>query len=75
MSHSDRSSQRAALIWQFKDSLMAANNLCINNCLNSEFSELKDIEKVCLSKCFDRSNEYKFQFLGKLTEGIRTLNP
>jgi hypothetical protein len=56
MSFTDRASQRAALIWQFKENLIGANNLCLDNCLNPEFKELKDIEKVCLSKCFDRSS-------------------
>lgn len=47
-----------------------ASDVCIDRCLKPEHETLKDIEKVCLSKCFDRSFEYKFQFLGKYAEAI-----
>lgn len=67
--------ERAVIIWQFKECLTIAHNVCLKKCFKPEFETLMDTEKVCLSKCFDRNFEYKFNFFGKLSEALNKLTP
>lgn len=60
-------------MWQFRDCLAIAQSVCLKKCLKSEFTTLMDTEKICLSKCFDRTFEYKFNFFGKLSEAMKRL--